>query len=584
MADHVGVVETPLGVDSVQPVGVFNDFAVPPQGSDILLFDPMELIGVLVRSTPSPPAENHAGHDAGGFGEVWFNTVHILPSGILDLGGVADGQVDTFYIWNAYDVENNLDAIFPTNLDGVALTQVDGGVDPVFGPLEIREYAIEILPSSDLTIDGDYLFSFALTYVSLNISAIRSVMWDFNPDWSNGIKERYVWKTQILESADGSEQRISMKSHPDRYLDFPVVATNEQLRSLNGALFSWQDKFYTLPYWVDSYVFTELIPQSSSQLTLQLDTAVSRLHGEDSLAMVYRGYHDYDILSVDSVDYIAQTITLRSLVGRDIIKGSVLIPLVTARISDETTLSRIHANLTRAPSLFRVETPPQHFVPAFYWASPLTDFVPSSYYPIETGRPGLAVMNVEPNRVQIHKDTYRRKMISQETDTGDPWMRDKSQRPRIDSTMSWMLHTRETITEFLTFVFMRFGRMNACWMPTFSPDLIQAELLPAGSTDLHVEPGDYTKHYGDQVSKSHLMLELKTGQKYYRRVTGTYVHLDGHEVLQMAEPIDIHVYPENIYRISLMSLMRLAEDHIDLHWHSSTVLEAKAVFRTVNED
>lgn len=582
MANHVGVLETPLGVDTVQPIGTFNDFAVPPQLSGIILFDPMELIGVLVPGYPHPPAENHIGHDAGGFGEVWFDTVHILPSGILDLGGVADGQVDTFYVWNAYDVDNNLSGIFPTDLDGVALTQVNEEAPETYGPLEIREYAIEILPSTDLTIDGDYQFSFALTFVTLSITAIRSVMWDFNPDWSSGIKERYVWETHILESINGDEQRIMLKSHPDRYLDFSVVATNEQLRGLNGALFSWQDKFYTLPYWVDAYVFTELIPQSPSPLTLQLDTTVSRLHGENSLAMIYRGYRDFDIISIETVDFNLHTVTLRTLVGRDILKGSVLIPLITARISEETALSRIHANLTRAPSLFRVETPPQHFIPWVYWTSPLTDFFLASYYPEYTS--GLDVMNVEPNRVQTHKDTYRRKMFSQETKTGDSWTRDQSQRPRIDSTMSWMLHTRETITEFLVFISSRFGRMYPCWVPTWSPDLIQAELLSAGSTDLHVEPGDYTRHYGDQISKSHLMLELKTGQKYYRRITGTYFHLDGHEVLQMAEPLDIHVYPDDIYRISLMSLMRLAQDHIDLHWHSSTVLEAKAVFRTVNED
>src|SRR5210317_1914571 len=84
----------------------------PPSQPDGIVVQPnnMEMVPKAARWV-APPVDPtvRSGVVIPMFGEVWFDTVHILPSGYLDLGGVTDGQTVEFEVWSSYYETKNID-------------------------------------------------------------------------------------------------------------------------------------------------------------------------------------------------------------------------------------------------------------------------------------------------------------------------------------------------------------------------------------------------------------------------------------------------------------------------------------------
>lgn len=578
MATHLGHVEPSF---SAEPVGLFNAFERPPEDPGVLLLDP-ELRGILDPRAPMVVRGSRnelLGHVETFFGGVWFNTIHILPSSNVDLGAVTDGQTTEFEVWNAYDIPNDLTNILDQESDGVAITPQDDSLPTEFRPLESRTYLITVTPSNSFDVTGLFTFQFATSNIELVVTGLRSILWSYAPDWSKGIKERYKWNTEVLESDNGQEQRILWRGEPDRFIDYSIVVTDHQLRQMNSYLFAWQDKYYAIPYWPDYFVLPEDLPAGSTVITF--DTTQGRLYAKGDVLAVYLSAERVHTYTISDVDYNlgVGTVTLSSATGQLYYKNTAIIPIVPATIAKEVKARRLHGNLTRVTTTFKVYAPGQHFLPWEY-----TLYQDADLYHSITHDRDLPVMTLEPNRAQTHVDTYKRSMYTIDAGTTQPWFRDKSRRARVDMTYSWMLQDRARITRLLMWTVLSNGSLLPSWTPTWGPDLILAQDLPTGSTDLHTVDTLFRTTYAFQRQKLNIRIEMIDGTVWYRRLTGIYVSEEGHEVFPMDEPIlEQTLVVNQVRRISFMSLSRIANDVLDIHWHTPDVMEAKVSMRSVEE-
>lgn len=79
------------------------------------------------------------------------------------------------------------------------------------------------------------------------------MLWIYPPDWSAPINERLQWRTDVLTSYNGAEQRIALRQTPIRSLKFNFLIDGDiQRRDLEVKLWANGAKLWDVPVWTDT--------------------------------------------------------------------------------------------------------------------------------------------------------------------------------------------------------------------------------------------------------------------------------------------------------------------------------------------
>ena len=74
---------------------------------------------------------------------------------------------------------------------------------------------------------------------------MKKFLWQVEPDWTNGITETLEWKTDILQSYSGAEQRIARRLSPRRTFEFSILINgNERARFENKLAYVGGNSWY----------------------------------------------------------------------------------------------------------------------------------------------------------------------------------------------------------------------------------------------------------------------------------------------------------------------------------------------------
>ena len=558
----------------------------PPSQPDGIVVQPnnMEMVPKAARWV-APPVDPtvRSGVVIPMFGEVWFDTVHILPSGYLDLGGVTDGQTVEFEVWSSYYETKNLDDLSESGAADLGLEeQGQNAGQTLFSPLESRTFVVTIQPSNDFEVNASYSFTFGSVTSTLQIVGVRSVLWGFAVDWSGGIKERYQWATSIMTSLDGTEQRVLLRSDPDRIVNFTVLAKGAHAKLVDKYLFSWQDKYFSVPYWPDTYILPDALPAGSTYI--QFDDLRGRMYQPGNVVGAYYGPQDIRFFSIERVDYETHQVWLRTSTTYAIPKGVVLLPILAARTTKSVPTTRVNGDIVIVTATFRVEGA-KTFENYDDWEDYLVDSdTPPTYYS-STRANTYDVVSVEPNRTTDQQVTYRRDFSEINVGTTAPYRRDKTGKPVVTQSYTWMLHHRHRIVNFLHWLHYRRGRLRPTFIPTWNSDLTLAQTVPPNGTDIYVNESGWLGVYGSYEARSHIMLKLVNGLQEYRKIISTYLDEGtGLEVLVLDSPVSGNeIKPSDIERISFLALHRLASDDFSIHWHTPSVLTCGGDFRMLHE-
>ncbi|AXF75192.1 hypothetical protein LU604_16955 [Erwinia tracheiphila] len=75
--------------------------------------------------------------------------------------------------------------------------------------------------------------------------------WLGAPDWSEGLTETLEWKTDVLQSPTGAEQRVARRLTPRRYFELTTVCAGVE----RGAFQNWLARVgameWAIPLWAD---------------------------------------------------------------------------------------------------------------------------------------------------------------------------------------------------------------------------------------------------------------------------------------------------------------------------------------------
>lgn len=386
------------------------------------------------------------------------------------------------------------------------------------------------------------------------------MMWPFVPNWRDGWKETLQFRTEIITSRSGKEQRRALRSTPRRTLEFRSVADGDRLRTLNGFMASQQDQTITLPEVTRAIRTTSALPVGGNSVTVEI--VPTWLTAGVLVGLSHRRHQEqFVVLSV--VGNVVQFTTVAQFsYGR----VALLSPCVRGWLQD-TLSAPLLTNTVSTPSVeFEVE--------------------PGSELP-DDGEPdftawfnGREILMLQPNWSQAPNVTFSHAVET--VDYGRGRVRRTSP---VDfgtrTTQAAFVRRSRDETKRLRQFFQRMrGQQGEFYAPTWQNDMTPAVDAVEGSNTLIVSGRNTYDSYANDTVHRAVLIRLRDGTLLPRTVSSISL-LEPNSVLVLVAPWVFDLPAADIVSITWLPVCRLASDTLVIEWETDQVARVSLQIRTL---
>ena len=506
------------------------------------------------------PGIAYDGNILGCFEEL-FEKIIVTPRR-YDCGFVlADVHWNT-NVWNTH--WNKISVLTGVDIQDSGNVSVDNplGYPVTFGPFQARDFLTIVPRDGDATVQAILTFLMSgETGTDVVITGNRIIVFAFEPDWTEPVKEKTQYLTSILSAYSSKEQRIALRKHPRTHLGYRVLPTDYKTsQALEALIYGHQGRTIGVPFWPDATRITQSTDVFTS--VIYADT-IKRKFFPGGLVVLWRDFFTNEAATILSVaaGSITTTAPLNNPWPAD--GHTYAIPVLAGRWDGSAGLTHIAPSLSELDAQFQCDLAP--------------DVSPSSPAQVY----GYDVLEAHPNSIEDRITEYSRNLRILDSTTGRTKFYDRAgvALSRLDSFL-WTLLNRNEIAAARAWFALRKGQQKAFWVPTWKHDLIQATDLVAGNANLVIENTGYTRYQYPQPARRYLRFAMLDGSGtwYYRKVTGSSEG-GGTETLVLSSALSaVNPVPAGSCMISFLRLVRLASDELELAWHSRDVAEIPLEF------
>lgn len=501
-----------------------------------------------------------SGHDVPSFVDDFYDRIHLIPTGIA-LGNLVSNTERTFAIWNAWRVQRTLSAVLVSGNDGLV---IDGFPNPPYnyGPMAYVNYTLQASTDGPPNIVAEYRFQFSHGEESvLDVTGQRILVFPFRPNWTNGMIETLEWKSDVLRSFDGSEQRRALRIHPRRGFEYDFMATKRDTQRLEALLWGWGYRDFALPVWTDGTAL-QLGVNVGDQGLLCDTTDLSFRAGD--FVVLFKNSGEFEAVQVGSFD--PGQIYLQFPLQTSWEAGTKIYPAVIAHLPSSTPLQRYTDSVLTGRVAFSTSADQTY-----------------AYLPTEAASvtyDGLEVVTVKPNWKDPIQNEFTRQLLVADTGVGPIGYYTSETYPRIVRPFQWFLTNRAEIRAFRAFLGRMRGQVKTCWVPSWHSDFTIIKRVEITDTSITVLGSEFSDLVGLDTNRNRLMIMLNDGTIYYRQILGTSLDA-GNTVLGLSSNFGRVIEISEVKRIQFLLKCRLASDKVEIPWRTNRVATPQVTFTTV---
>lgn len=545
---------SPIGGDFSPAAGLETLPGWPYTGNPAVL--PSDtLCGALTAQSPvSMPCAEHTGYVSESIADVMYGYVYVVP-GELDLGIIVAGvTTEEVELWNASLGPATCTSGSRVDLDGID----DNAPDGVFtlGALGSQVVTYEIGQGGPPAIDGAHIFYFDLNPVTLAIEGTRSLVLFFWPCGDGIVRETLSWLTDIMTSRNGLEQRVKCRLAPRRRFSLQFFPESPALcQRLDNMAHAWRGRFWSLPLFQE---YAEVDPPAMGGKVILCDTRNMTLAAGDTL-LLWQSNTVYAALQVDEV--AADSITLKKGVSVAFTRKIRVCPVHIARLKSQ---------------------PKKECHPC---AGDKYTFELELQYPramkegeAEETYNDLEVLS-ESSRLRAgswQPVEFVKAITELDNATGQVFFYSPTDFTSQQVELSFVKLNRTAAFALRDFIVRREGRLTPFFHPLFDRCITLAEDLSASGTTLVVVDTSLVL-LAEEAVRNYLMLETVSGARYYRQIQGISTGSEGYELISINQSLGEALAVAEVKRISLLALMRLDTDEIEIDWSFAPATECKVV-------
>lgn len=367
---------------------------------------------------------------------------------------------------------------------------------------------------------------------------MKKFLWQVEPDWTNGITETLEWKTDILQSYSGAEQRIARRLSPRRTFEFTILINgNERARFENKLAYvggnSWYFPIFTDVTHLETDVDlnTTVLPCSTTGRDFVIGNKVlikSEINNINRAALL------------DVADVNENSITLINPLKSRFNAGVCIYPVRLAVLTDVPELTRYNDDLLSAQIRFRIG---EH--------NAFSNDI--SHLPIYRNFP---VLTMHPDWAESLKGRYERFLIELDNGSSIPSLLDTARLPFFVQEFRWFVTERIAQVELRKLFYYLNGCQKCMWVSSQSSDFNVVfvdgrviEVENVGFNEIGLIPG-----------RKDIAINLCNGDAIYRRIETVAVVSDEIERLLLNDSINLNA--EDILTVSFLTLCRLDSDSV----------------------
>jgi len=379
-----------------------------------------------------------------------------------------------------------------------------------------------------------------------NITALQ-------PNWRGGVEVQYQFKTSILTSYDGTEQRAALRERPRMEVSFDAILLEGMIHRHAADVTKDPDALFVLPlYWRRA----EVVSVAGATLTL-VSTPFWIVPG---VRLVLDGTTQ-EAVTVLSV--VGAVVTLESAVVGAFLAGDIVYPAVLSRVESETDLRHPTSRVATAAVRFNMDPASDPMV------SPV--ITPTTYR-------GMDVFTTRPNWQNAPQITFTSGRV--QFDPGRGLVVTDNPLPFTQRLLKigFTEFSAAGAEAFIAFFMRTKGMRGAFRMPTWLVDMRARIPAAAGSSAIEIEGSDFAEAYSGDSTLDCVSVD-KSGVVTLAKVSSISITAGGHSRLNLAEPLPVSIAAGEA--LSWCPAWRLATDSLTVRWVTDEAAELEMAVRTI---
>lgn len=261
------------------------------------------------------------------FGSFFFDNVFLTPS-VIDAGVVTPSDTFGFELWHSFKTDKPLTGVNETGANGLVLDGVTSGVLPGFISLEYQVFLSQrgggiISYEAGFDFGSGGVFPFRLNASMATIIA-EGIDWSTQP----GMNIQYL--TEVIESFDGTEQRIALRDQPRVSLNYQYLLDDIALTEFDIKYGNFGGQLL-IPLWAHASELAQDV--LAGDRTVYVDSANRYISTSDTL-MITDGVNS-EFVGVESV--VPGAVVLPTLAQKNFKIGARLVPVRVGYGADENS-------------------------------------------------------------------------------------------------------------------------------------------------------------------------------------------------------------------------------------------------------
>lgn len=401
-------------------------------------------------------------------------------------------------------------------------------------------------------------------------------VWSMLPTWKNGITERLMWQTDVLDSETDAEQRRSVRRNARRYFECSFLRQHAQRNRLDNFFVGVGPSTFMLPLFHEQVKMHEGLDMAASGVTFPDGELRFREFRKGDLVFVSGGDPDnYDILEVGDME--ENRFSWANPPPRSWPKGTRIFPMRTARIN------------TQAPKLSNVNDTVATMQVQFDLVEPY--YIEPSWGGTANGEP---LFRFIPHRERNIDMQYDRRSYVLDNQTGKPFVVDHGKHTSSVMQLTMRIFGRGPSYLFRQFLQAARGKAQNFQCPTFTQDIEPVGDFVSGSELTILPQGFYSSMLRPQPIRIRLAFQFRNGSPtlyrdikdvsplYLRNANGE-VHNPLRvvaELLLLDSPLP-SIALADLKRISFLAETRFEQDQFEIHHptNGQEVIEVALVLR-----
>jgi len=475
------------------------------------------------------------------YGRVWF-----VP---LDFGSIISTETLPGMMWNACDYQVEITSILSSGDTGLS---VDPGlIGSVVLPMAELPVPVTVVPTGDADVVGAFRVNLDdASYADLHVTARRVRFWQFPPNWDSEVDVTLEYRTEVITSHEGDEQRIAVRQTPRKNISYQAVASARGFRSFASFMNVHQRKVSFIPEFGRGERL--LLSAEIGDDVIEIADAVDWMQVGQMIVLFDGGVTDHRVELRSIVDVDGQSVTLNIPLKQHWEAGAKVYPVVEGQLPT-TISSRMNTNNTATISM--------NF-----------DVAPGTEIPLDPGSPavvhdGREVLLKRPNWADL--PTVDFEALRDQLDYG--FGRVSTFTPVDFNTRmlkaTYLGKDRGEVEDFMRFFCRQMGQRGEFFMPTFTEDMIMTAAATSSSPLMQVEGAEIANDFGDLKVYRNLVVFLEDGTRIIRAISSMTVSEDGENTtITLSSNWGRNFQPDAVLMACWLPLWRFASDALTVSW------------------